>query len=92
MAGLMSYAIPTITGEVKRHFRDRMWAVRVPRGVQELRNRVRLARRDLIQWPGSVEPSLAELAACAGCTEEEGGRGLEALNSSSALEDLLASE
>ncbi|MFJ8803431.1 SigB/SigF/SigG family RNA polymerase sigma factor [Streptomyces sp. NPDC102487] len=80
-----SYAIPTITGEVKRHFRDRMWAVRVPRGVQELRNRVRLARRDLIQRPGSAEPSLAELAACAGCTEEEAGRGLEALNSFSAL-------
>ncbi|MFQ3563171.1 sigma factor, partial [Streptomyces gramineus] len=52
-----SYAIPTITGEVKRHFRDRMWALRVPRSVQELRNRVRVARRELIEQPGSVEPT-----------------------------------
>ena len=48
-----SYAVPTITGEVKRHFRDRMWALRVPRRVQELRNKVRLARRDLTLNPGS---------------------------------------
>lgn len=42
-----SYAVPTVTGDVKRHFRDRAWAVRVPRRVQELRNRVRVARQDL---------------------------------------------
>ena len=41
--------MPTITGEVKRHFRDRMWALRVPRRVQELRNKVRVARRELTQ-------------------------------------------
>ena len=43
-----SYAVPTITGEIKRHFRDRMWALRVPRRVQELRNKVRVARRELV--------------------------------------------
>ncbi|MFD6324865.1 SigB/SigF/SigG family RNA polymerase sigma factor [Streptomyces sp. NPDC058442] len=80
-----SYAVPTITGEVKRHFRDRMWALRVPRRVQELRNKVRIARRDLAQTPGSPEPSPAALAAHTGLTEEEVGAGLEALESFSTL-------
>ncbi|MFF7446396.1 MULTISPECIES: SigB/SigF/SigG family RNA polymerase sigma factor [unclassified Streptomyces] len=80
-----SYAVPTITGEVKRHFRDRMWALRVPRRVQELRNKVRVARRELTQTPGSAEPTAAELAAHTGLTEEEVAAGLEALESFSAL-------
>ena len=80
-----SYAIPTITGEVKRHFRDRMWAVRVPRRVQDLRNRVRVARRELSQRPGAAEPTLAEIAAHARLTEDEVNTGLEALESFSAL-------
>lgn len=42
-----SYAVPTITGELKRHFRDHAWAVHVPRRVQELRGRVRRARIEL---------------------------------------------
>ncbi|MET7746003.1 SigB/SigF/SigG family RNA polymerase sigma factor [Streptomyces sp. NPDC005385] len=80
-----SYAIPTITGEVKRHFRDRMWAVRVPRRVQDLRNRVRVARRELSQRPGAPEPTPAEIAAHTRLTEEEVSAGLEALDSFSAL-------
>ncbi|MGW2639957.1 RNA polymerase sigma factor SigF [Streptomyces sp. NPDC001348] len=80
-----SYAVPTITGEVKRHFRDRMWALRVPRRVQELRNRVRVARRELTQNPGSPEPSVADLAAHTGLTEDEVNTGLEALESFSTL-------
>ncbi|MFE2061223.1 SigB/SigF/SigG family RNA polymerase sigma factor [Streptomyces sp. NPDC059467] len=80
-----SYAVPTITGEVKRHFRDRMWALRVPRRVQELRNRVRVARRDLTQIPGAPEPGVADLAARTGLTEEEVTAGLEALESFSTL-------
>ncbi|MFE2278755.1 SigB/SigF/SigG family RNA polymerase sigma factor [Streptomyces sp. NPDC059454] len=80
-----SYAVPTITGEVKRHFRDRMWALRVPRRVQELRNKVRVARRELIQNPGSPEPSVADIAAHTGLTEEEVGAGMEALESFSTL-------
>ncbi|MER7936150.1 MULTISPECIES: SigB/SigF/SigG family RNA polymerase sigma factor [unclassified Streptomyces] len=80
-----SYAIPTITGEVKRHFRDRMWALRVPRSVQELRNRVRVARRELMERPGSPEPSRAALAAHTGLTEDEVKAGLEALESFSTL-------
>ncbi|MFF9125355.1 RNA polymerase sigma factor SigF [Streptomyces sp. NPDC014889] len=80
-----SYAVPTITGEVKRHFRDRMWALRVPRRVQELRNKVRVARRELTQNPGSPEPSVAAIAAHAGLTEEEVNAGMEAIDSFSTL-------
>jgi RNA polymerase sigma-B factor len=80
-----SYAVPTITGEVKRHFRDRMWALRVPRRVQELRNKVRVARRELTQAPGSPEPTPAALAAHTGLTEDEVAAGLEALESFSTL-------
>jgi RNA polymerase sigma-B factor len=80
-----SYAVPTITGEIKRHFRDRMWALRVPRRVQELRNKVRVARRELTQNPGAPEPSVADIAAHTGLTEEEVGAGLEALESFSTL-------
>ncbi|MFH9979065.1 SigB/SigF/SigG family RNA polymerase sigma factor [Streptomyces sp. NPDC017179] len=80
-----SYAVPTITGEVKRHFRDRMWALRVPRRVQELRNKVRVARRELTQNPGSPEPSVAAIAAHAGLTQEEVNAGMEAIDSFSTL-------
>ncbi|WP_333777211.1 SigB/SigF/SigG family RNA polymerase sigma factor [Streptomyces sp. IBSBF 3136] len=80
-----SYAVPTITGEVKRHFRDRMWALRVPRRVQELRNRVRVARRELTQNPGTPEPTTADIAAHTGLTEEEVAAGMEALESFSTL-------
>ncbi|MGW6488404.1 SigB/SigF/SigG family RNA polymerase sigma factor [Streptomyces sp. NPDC055056] len=79
------YAIPTITGEIKRHFRDRMWAVRVPRRVQELRNKVRLARRELLQRPGSAEPTPADIAAHTDLTLDEVKAGIEALDSYASL-------
>ncbi|MFG3150215.1 SigB/SigF/SigG family RNA polymerase sigma factor [Streptomyces sp. NPDC048243] len=80
-----TYAVPTITGEIKRHFRDRAWAVRVPRRVQDLRNQVRLARRELTQRPGSLEPTRADIAAHTGLSDDEVAAGLEALESYSAL-------
>ncbi|WP_327743023.1 SigB/SigF/SigG family RNA polymerase sigma factor [Streptomyces europaeiscabiei] len=81
-----SYAVPTITGEIKRHFRDRMWTLRVPRTVQDLRNKVRVARRELSQTSGgATEPSVADIAALAGLTEDEVKAGMEALDSFSAL-------
>ncbi|MFF8652710.1 SigB/SigF/SigG family RNA polymerase sigma factor [Streptomyces huasconensis] len=81
-----SYAVPTITGELRRHFRDRMWDVRVPRRVQELRNKVRVARRELLDRPGSgPEPSITELAEHAGLTEDEVKDGMEAMEGYSAL-------
>ncbi|MEV0091040.1 RNA polymerase sigma factor SigF [Streptomyces sp. NPDC050738] len=83
-AAFESFAVPTINGEIKRHFRDHMWTLHVPRRVQDLRNRVRTARRDLAQTSGRP-PTLAEIAERAGMTEEEAKAGLEALDSFSAL-------
>ena len=36
----MLYAVPTIVGELKRHFRDQGWSIRVPRGIQETQRRL----------------------------------------------------
>ncbi|WP_251021100.1 RNA polymerase sigma factor SigF [Streptomyces sp. ISL-98] len=80
-----SFAVPTITGEIKRHFRDHMWTLHVPRRVQDLRNRVRAARQDLAQTATGSAPTVAEVAARAGMTEEEAMTGLEALDSFTAL-------
>ncbi|AYG84813.1 RNA polymerase sigma factor SigF [Streptomyces hundungensis] len=79
-----AFAIPTINGEIKRHFRDHAWAMHVPRRVQELRNRVRVARREL-QACQAGEPTLAQLAVQCGLSEDDVHDGLEALNSYSAL-------
>jgi RNA polymerase sigma-B factor len=57
----VSYAIPTIVGALKRHFRDTTWAIRVPRSSQELLHRVRTTSDDLTQRQGR-HPSTAELA------------------------------
>ena len=50
-----SYAVPTITGEIKRHFRDRAWAVRVPRDLQELALRVERVGAELTRELGRAE-------------------------------------
>ncbi|MFB6849268.1 RNA polymerase sigma factor SigF [Streptomyces sp. NPDC056373] len=80
-----SYAVPTITGEIKRHFRDHMWTLHVPRRVQDLRNRVRVAGQDLSQSTSGRQPTVAELAAHADMSEEDVRAGLEALESFTAL-------
>lgn len=80
-----SYAVPTVTGEIKRHFRDHMWTLHVPRRVQDLRNRVRFARQDLIQTVPGRAPTLAEIAEKAQLSEEDTAAGLEALDSFTAL-------
>ncbi|GAA0594834.1 SigB/SigF/SigG family RNA polymerase sigma factor [Streptomyces crystallinus] len=79
-----AYAVPTINGELKRHFRDSLWAVHVPRRVQEARNKVRAARRDL-QAVRPGEPTIAELAAHCGLGEDDVRDGLEALESFKSL-------
>jgi RNA polymerase sigma-B factor len=76
-----SYAVPTITGEIKRHFRDHMWDVHVPRRVQELRNRVRAARHELTRSLDERGPGVAEIAAHTGLTAGEVRTGLSALRS-----------
>lgn len=79
-----SFAIPTILGEVKRHFRDDLWDVHVPRRVQELRGRVRFAGNECASLGGG-EPSVPEIAAYTGLTEEEVRLGQGALESFAAL-------
>ena len=61
-ASFVAYAVPTITGALKRHFRDAGWAMRVPRAVQELTMHLRTATGDLEQLHGRT-PTPAELAA-----------------------------
>ncbi|QCX80059.1 RNA polymerase sigma factor SigF [Streptomyces sp. YIM 121038] len=80
-----SYAVPTVTGEIKRHFRDHMWTLHVPRRVQDLRNRVRFACQDLSQTVSGRAPTIAEIAERAGMSEEDAATGMEALDSFTAL-------
>jgi RNA polymerase sigma-B factor len=75
--GLASYATPNILGEIRRHFRDRAWAVRVPRRLQELQARTSAAREDLAQRLGR-SPTVTELAQALGLEEEAVLEGLEA--------------
>ncbi|MFI6089690.1 RNA polymerase sigma factor SigF [Streptomyces sp. NPDC051218] len=80
-----SYAVPTVTGEIKRHFRDHMWTLHVPRRVQDLRNRVRFARQELTQTVPGRAPTLVEIAEKAQLSVEDAAAGLEALDSFTAL-------
>lgn len=75
-----SYAVPTILGELKRHFRDRTWSVRVPRDLQELALRVDQAVTTLSSRTGRA-PSVSEIAAALQIDEE---RVLDALSAASA--------
>jgi RNA polymerase sigma-B factor len=56
-----TFAVPTILGELRRHFRDRTWAMRVPRVLQELTLRLERARDELSSSMGR-QPTLSELA------------------------------
>ena len=65
-----SYAVPTIVGEIRRHFRDKAWAMHVPRRIKELS--VRLSRvLDELTTELGRSPTVAELAEAAGAEEEE---------------------
>ncbi|HYY12130.1 MAG TPA: sigma-70 family RNA polymerase sigma factor, partial [Kineosporiaceae bacterium] len=64
------YAVPTISGEVKRHFRDQGWDIRPPRRIQELRAEVERASADLTQTLGRA-PRLSEIAAHLGAPEDD---------------------
>src|SRR4051812_1715698 len=75
-----SYATPTVLGEIKRHFRDRTWALHVPRGTQELQLKVAKARDDLTNELGR-SPTVEELCAKVGASLED---VLDALQSAQA--------
>src|SRR5438876_9159376 len=84
---LTTYATPNIIGEIKRHFRDKGWSVRVPRGLQELNVQLsRLVEQLTVQLGRS--PTISELAKAAGAQEEE---VLEALESGRAYSSLSLS-
>lgn len=80
-----SFAVPTIVGETKRHFRDHMWGLHVPRRVQELRNRVRIGQRELSHTLDGRSPSVQRIAEHTGLSEEDVLLGMEALESYSTL-------
>lgn len=71
-----TYATPTIVGELKRHFRDKGWAVRVPRRLQELHLELTKIVGQLGHDLGR-SPTVAEIAEAANTTEEEVLEGLE---------------
>ena len=84
---LTTYATPNIIGEIKRHFRDKGWAVRVPRGLQELSVQLsRLIEQLTVQH--SRSPTIAEIAKEAGVEEEQ---VLEALESGRAYSSVSLS-
>jgi RNA polymerase sigma-B factor len=73
---LAAYAVPTILGEIRRHFRDRGWAVRVPRRLQELTRTLTDVRASLTQELGRA-PTVAELSQRAGLDVDTVLEGLE---------------
>jgi len=75
-----SYAVPTIMGEIKRHFRDRTWAVRVPRDLQDLALRVDRVADGLTRELGRA-PTVDEVAESIDAHPED---VLEAMQASSA--------
>ncbi|WP_409061696.1 SigB/SigF/SigG family RNA polymerase sigma factor [Streptomyces sp. SYP-A7185] len=66
----VSFAVPYILGEIKRHFRDTSWAVHVPRRLQELRLQLVKSQERLSSQLGR-EPTVSELAAALAVTEEQ---------------------
>jgi RNA polymerase sigma-B factor len=79
-----TYATPTIIGEIKRHFRDKGWAIRVPRRLQELRMQIGAATAELTQALGR-SPTPRELADALSCSVEEIVEGIESSNAYSTL-------
>ncbi|MFI6444983.1 RNA polymerase sigma factor SigF [Kitasatospora sp. NPDC050543] len=70
-----TFAMPTVVGEIKRFFRDTSWSVRVPRRLQELRLALTKAGDELAQKLDR-SPTVPELAACLGVSEEDVVEGL----------------
>ncbi|WP_246584935.1 RNA polymerase sigma factor SigF [[Mycobacterium] fortunisiensis] len=80
----VSFAVPTIMGEVRRHFRDNSWSVKVPRRLKELHLRLGAATAELSQRLGRA-PTASELAEDLGMDREEVIEGLVAGSSYNTL-------
>ena len=76
---ISSYAVPTIVGEIRRHFRDKAWAMHVPRRLKELSVRLSRVLDDLTTELGR-SPTIAELAAAVGEEEEDVIDALDSTN------------
>lgn len=73
----VAFAVPTIVGELKRHFRDNSWSVKVPRRIKELNSQLGPTSAALRQTLGR-EPTPAELAAELGVSQQDAGEALSA--------------
>jgi RNA polymerase sigma-B factor len=76
---ISSYAVPTIVGEIRRHFRDKAWAMHVPRRLKELSVRLSRVLDELTNELGR-SPTIAELAAAVGEEEEDVIDALDSTN------------
>jgi RNA polymerase sigma-B factor len=87
----LSYAVPTITGEVRRHFRDRTWSMRVPRRLKDLQCSINGAVGPLSQELNRA-PRPSEIAARLGISTEEVVEGLDAQQAyrSTSLDELVS--
>ena len=68
-ADFLSFAVPTMMGEVRRHFRDYGWAVKVPRRLKDLQGQLVKARAELSQQIGRA-PTASEVAKHLGIDRE----------------------
>jgi len=76
-AAFATFAVPTIVGELRRHFRDTTWAVHVPRRAKDLQHTIKVAVDELGQILGR-SPTVAEIASQAGVRDEDVLDALEA--------------
>ena len=74
---LTTYATPNVVGEIKRHFRDKGWAIRIPRGLQELNAKMSSTIERLTARLGR-SPSIAEIAVELETTPEQVLEAMEA--------------
>src|SRR4051794_9145660 len=82
---LPAFAVPTITGEIRRHLRDRAASVRLPRRVLELRSPTAVAQAELAASLGRA-PTLGEVAQRVGAPEEDVALALDATRASQGVE------
>lgn len=72
-----SFATPTIIGEIKKYFRDKVWTLRVPRRVQELNKKINDAKL-ILEQKNKKHPKVRDIAEYIRCTEEEVLEAMEA--------------
>ena len=75
-ASFKAYAVPTIVGELRRHFRDTAWAIHIPRSLQERARALGIALNELSSKLGR-SPTIAELSEHTGISREDVIEGLD---------------